>query len=530
MSQTENRLKNAPGDVKRIAHRSKRGFFQIVFGRTMVIVLLLAVQVLILFELMASFAEYIPYYLGSAAAVTAFMLIFVLNTRSNPAIKLTWVIVIALLPVFGALLYLYIRNDIGHQLEKRLLHATLRESAVHIDDRSELMDRLRREDKDLYNLASYTEQTCGCPIYENTSVEYFAQGEEKFEEMLRQLEQAKEFIFLEYFIVQEGYMWQSILDVLKRKAAEGVEVRVMYDGTCALTLLPYGYPKQLEKMGIRCKMFSPIRPFVSTHYNNRDHRKILIVDGVTAFTGGINIADRYINREQVYGHWKDTAVMLKGEAVRSLTLMFLQMWNATERKRDYAPYLKKEMPRVEAEGCVLPYGDSPLDNENVGEMVYLHMLNQAKDYVYIMTPYLILDNEMVTALRFAARRGVDVRIVLPHIPDKKYAFLLAKSHYAELIGAGVRIYEYTPGFVHAKVFLSDDYHAVVGTINLDYRSLYLHFECAAYLYRVKALREIRRDFFETMAVSQEITAEDVKKQGFFTRLGGMLLKAAAPLM
>ena len=304
----------------------------------------------------------------------------------------------------------------------------------------------------------------------------------------------------------------------------------MYDGTCALALLPYGYPKQLEKMGIRCKMFSPIRPMVSTHYNNRDHRKILVIDGVTGFTGGINIADRYINREQVYGHWKDTAVMLQGEAVHSLTLMFLQMWNSTERKRDYAPYLKAEMSHVEAEGYVLPYGDSPLDNENIGEMVYLHMLNQAKDYVYIMTPYLILDNEMVTALRFAARRGVDVRLVLPHIPDKKYAFLLAKSHYAELIEAGVRIYEYTPGFVHAKVFLSDDYHAVVGTINLDYRSLYLHFECAAYLYRVKALREIRRDFFETMAVSQEITMKDVKQQGFFTRLGAMLLKAAAPLM
>lgn len=525
-----NRLKNAPDEVRRIARKGKRGIFRVIFGRTMVITVLLLVQIVLLFKLMASFAEYIPYYFGSTAVFTAIMLIIVLNSRSNPSIKLTWCIVIAVLPVFGAPLYLYIRNDIGHQLEKRLLNSTLKESAVYIDDQRALMERLREEDRDLYRLACYTEQSCGCPIYENTTVRYFPQGSDKFDELLRQLESAREFIFLEYFIVQEGYMWRRILEILKRKAAEGVEVRVMYDGTCAYGQLPYGYPKQLEKLGIRCKMFSPIRPMVSTYYNNRDHRKILVVDGVTAFTGGVNIADRYIDRERVYGHWKDTAIMVQGDAARSFTLMFLQMWNATERQRDYAPYLKPSRHQPDAAGYVLPYGDSPLDGENVGEMVYLNILHQAKDYVYIMTPYLILDNEMVTALRFAAKRGVDVRLILPHIPDKKYAFLLAKTHYAELIEAGVRIYEYTPGFVHAKVFLADDREAVVGTINLDYRSLYLHFECAAYLYRVPALGDIRRDFFETMALSQEITMAEVKKQGLFTRLGGMLLKAAAPLM
>lgn len=528
------RLKNAPDEVrqgaKRIARKGKRGVFRVIFGRTMVITVLLLAQIVLLILFTARFAEYIPYYFGSTTVFAVIMLLIVLNSGSNPSIKLTWCILIAVLPVFGAPLYLYIHNDIGHHLEQRLIQRTLQESAACVDDQRELMERLRREDKALYNLASYTEQLALCPIYENTAVRYFPTGEDKFGEMLRQLESAKEFIFLEYFIVQEGYMWRRILEILKRKAAEGVEVRVMYDGTCAYGQLPYGYPKKLEKLGIRCKMFSPIRPMVSTSYNNRDHRKILVVDGVTAFTGGVNIADRYIGREEVYGHWKDAAIMVQGDAARSFTLMFLQMWNATERQRDYAPYLKAAPPQPQAEGYVLPYGDSPFDSENVGEMVYLDILNRAKDYVYIMTPYLILDNEMVTALCFAAKRGVDVRIILPHIPDKKYAFLLAKTHYAKLIGAGVRIYEYTPGFVHAKVFLADDREAVVGTINLDYRSLYLHFECAAYLYRLPALGDIRRDFFRTMALSQEITMAEVKQQSLLTRLGGALLKTVAPLM
>ena len=305
----------------------------------------------------------------------------------------------------------------------------------------------------------------------------------------------------------------------------------MYDGTCAINLLPYGYPKELEKLGIRCKMFSPLHPLVSTHYNNRDHRKILVIDGHTAFTGGVNLADEYINRKERFGHWKDTAVMLKGEAVRSFTLMFLQMWNATEKECVYEPYLNVPVPLpISAPGYVIPYGDNPMDDDKVGEMVYLDILNRAVDYVYIMTPYLILDNEMITGLCFAAQRGVDVRIILPHIPDKRYAFVLAKSHYRELIRTGVKIYEYTPGFVHAKVFVSDDRRAVVGTINLDYRSLYLHFECAAYMEDVPAVGDILRDFRSTEEQCQRITMQDVNRQKLITRLAGAVLKVIAPLM
>ena len=341
---------------------------------------------------------------------------------------------------------------------------------------------------------------------------------------------AKKFIFLEYFIVEEGEMWDSVVDILARKVRQGVDVRVLYDGTCSLVRLPYSYPKKLRQLGIRCKVFAPIRPFISTTYNNRDHRKILVIDGRVGFTGGVNLADEYINRREKFGHWKDAAVMLRGDAVRSLTLMFLRQWNAGEKERIYEPYLTGADPQPGAGGYIIPYGDSPLDDERTGKMVYLDIINTARDYVYIMTPYLILDNEMISALTFAARRGVDVRMILPGIPDKRYAAILAKSHYKQLVNAGVKVYEYTPGFVHSKVFVSDDTKAVVGTINLDYRSLYLHFECAAYLYKTPVTGDVLRDFEETFPKCRLITPQAVQEQKLSTRLLGSILKLAAPLM
>lgn len=515
----------------RIIEGGKRGVFQVIFGRTMIIVVLLLAQFFFLFQWMFRMASYAPYLSGGVTIITGVMMLWILNTRDNPMIKLTWCIVIAALPIFGALLYLFVRFDIGHRWEQKVIQATIDESRVHLPDQTRMLEQIRREDKELHNLAVYLRRYSGSCIWPNTQVEYFPSGEAKWKAMLEQLEQAKGFIFLEYFIVGQGRMWSSVLEILARKAREGVDVRLMYDGTCAVTLLPYDYPKQMEKLGIKCKMFSPIRPLVSTYYNNRDHRKILVIDGHTAFTGGINIADEYINVKRLHGHWKDTAIMLKGEAVRDFTMMFLQMWNAEERVHDYTPYWINAVPAdIEQEGYVIPYGDSPLDDENVGEMVYMDMLNQAKDYVYIMTPYLILDNEMSQTLRFAAKRGVEVRLILPHIPDKKYAFVLAKSHYKELLEAGVHIYEYTPGFVHAKVVVSDDTKAVVGTINLDYRSLYLHFECAAYLYKVPAIKDILKDFADTLERCQEITMEMVKKEKKLTVLAGKLMKLVAPLM
>ena len=298
-----------------------------------------------------------------------------------------------------------------------------------------------------------------------------------------------------------------------------------------MTHLPYGYPATLSKSGIKCRMFSPLRPFVSTHYNNRDHRKFMIIDGAVGFTGGVNLADEDINIKQKLGHWKDAGIMVSGDAVSSFTLSFLQMWRIGPGKEDYEKYLTSgQTTEKDTLGYIIPYADSPLDNEKVGETVYLDIINTAFDYVYIMTPYLILDNEMVSALSNAAKRGVDVRIILPSVPDHKIAFAIAKSHYPELVSAGVKIYEYTPGFVHSKVFLSDDVKAVVGTINLDYRSLYLHFENAVYMHATKAVLQIKNDFDETFKGCKLIALADVKRQGFLSHLKNGFLRLLAPLM
>ena len=514
---------------QKLLRQSKRGLFHVIFSRTVIIILLLLMNCFLLFSLLFELFEGITLVFGGMVVATGVMLIIILNTDDDPAFKLSWSIVVAVLPLFGIVLYLFVRFDLGSRLHKRMLEKSIQSSMPYIPDSAEMLQKLQQENPDAAGIARYLQQYGNAPLYANTDVRYFPLGEDKFKEMLIQLEQAEHFIFLEYFIVCQGTMWGQILEILSRKAKEGVQVRVLYDGMNAVTNLPYNYPKQLEKLGIRCKMFSPVRPFVSTHYNNRDHRKILVIDGHTAFTGGINLQDRYINQEEVYGHWKDTAIMVQGEAARGFTLMFLQMWNANEWEHHYEPYLQS-IPAASAPGYVIPYGEDPTGQERVAKTVYLSILNQAKKYVYIMTPYLILDGEMSNALQFAAKRGVDVRLILPHIPDKRTAFALAKSHYQELIGAGVKIYEYTPGFVHAKVFLSDDICGVVGSINLDYRSLYLHYECAAYLYKVPALADIKADFADTMAKSQLVTAEAVKNQSLLSRLLAALLKVVAPLM
>lgn len=310
----------------------------------------------------------------------------------------------------------------------------------------------------------------------------------------------------------------------------------MYDGTCMMSLLPRKYPKEMEELGISCKVFSPMKPFLTTHQNNRDHRKILVIDGQVAFTGGINLADEYINKRERFGHWKDTAIMVSGRAVDSFTLMFLQMWNIDNPEgEDYGRYVAcRQLPRDDKElrlgGYVAPYGDSPFDNEEVGKKVYLDILNRADDYVHIMTPYLILDEEMMNALIFSAQRGIDVKIIVPHIPDKKYAYYLGRTYFKQLIKGGVKIYEYTPGFVHAKVFTSDDEKAVVGTINLDFRSLFLHFECGAYIWKNAVVGDIEKDFGETLGKCRRITLKDCEEYNPVCKFFGMVLRLVAPLM
>ncbi len=511
--------------------KSRSGVTRIIFGRTGVIVSLLIAQIIALFTIFRFLESLVPFAVTTLLAFSLFMVIYVINADHNTSVKLSWIVLIMVLPGFGGLLYIFIQTDIGHRTIKRRFRVIVKETQKQFTKQEDTMEKLERENKGLYNLGIYTEKAGGFPIYENTSTKYFSQGETAFKELLVQLKKAEKFIFMEHFIVDEGYMLGQILKILADKVQEGVEVRFMYDGTCEFALLPRNYSKKLREIGIQSKVFAPIRPLLSTHYNYRDHRKIIVIDGKVAFTGGMNLADEYINKIEVYGHWKDTAIMLQGKSVESFTLMFLQMWNTNE---DYRIYLNDlyESPVLETEekGYVLPFGDSPLDNDKVGQMIYMDILNRAEDYVYIMTPYLILDGEMLTSLQFAARRGIDVRIIMPHIPDKKFVFAQSRSHYRELMKWGVKIYEYIPGFMHAKVFLSDDKKAVVGTINLDYRSLYHHFECGNYMEEVAAIAEIKEDFEKTLEECQRVTLDHIKEYNVFMTISGKILKLIAPLM
>lgn len=512
-----------------------RRLLRIIFGRTTFAVISLTIQILIFIAGYRFLSHYIAFFYGGFSLLSAFVIIYILNKEENPSFKLAWMIPIAAVPIFGTLFYLFVELQIvGKLMDKRLRH-NVDHSEQYLVQNTRVMECLSKISRQNVNLANYIKNSGHCPAYMNTHARYFSVGEIMFEEMKKELEAARRFIFMEFFIVERGEMWNAILEILERKVKEGVEVRFMYDGMCSLSLLPYSYPKELQAKGIKAKMFSPIKPALTTYQNNRDHRKILVIDGHTAFTGGINLADEYINRKVRFGHWKDTGIMLKGDAVTSFTMMFLQMWNISEKEtEDYGRYLRDPeyyYPlELDMEGFVIPYGDSPLDQETIGEQVYLDIINTARYYVHIMTPYLILDYELVQALTYAAKRGVETIIIMPRIPDKKYAFYLAKSYYEELIRAGVQIYHYIPGFIHAKVFSSDGIKAVVGTINLDFRSLYLHFECAVYLYRNEVVDDIERDFQNTLSESSQVTLEDCRNYPWYEKVAGRALRIFAPLM
>lgn len=531
-NQLMNMIENNP-----TVQKGKRGLSKILFSRTAMIVFFLLIQIAFLVGGYYWLSSKWYFVNGALTILSTLEVIFLVNRRDNPAFKLVWMFVILAFPIFGTLLYLFVEMQFGTKWLNARLQKLHQYSKKYWKQDPDVMKNLEEQDRQMGRLAKYMNKYGSYPVYQNSSVKYFASGEEKFHELVNQLRKAEKFIFLEYFIVGKGYMWDTILEVLKAKVKEGVEVRFMYDGMNSLLRLPYQYPKQMEEYGIQCHVFAPIRPALSTEQNNRDHRKIVVIDGKVAFTGGINLADEYINQKPRFGHWKDTAVMIKGEAVRSFTLMFLEMWNVNPKKvnrplEEFDKYLnivQEKMPE-EGDGFVMPYGDSPLDHEIVGEQVYMDILYTAKDYVHIMTPYLILGSEMIMALTYAAKRGVDVKIIMPHVPDKWYAFVLAKTYYNELLEAGVKIYEYTPGFVHAKVFTSDDEKAVVGTINLDFRSLYLHFECAAMMYQNKEIARIEEDFQNTLKKCQEIMPSDYKRQPLFNRIAGRVLRIMAPLM
>ena len=520
-------------DGLRLLKKGQKGIVHAIFSRFGLVLVLLLLQVGLLFSIFRWFGNLLPHYFGGSVVVTAAMVVYLLNSKMDNSAKITWMVVVAILPVVGVPLFFYVKSNAGHNLlRKRLmeLENTLR---PQLPQNREVVERLRRAEPGAASLAKYLYGPGGgFPVYENTAMTYFPSGEAKFAELLRQLDTAEKYIFVEYFIIDEGLFWGRVLEILARKAAEGVDVRVMYDGTCEFSTLPRDYPKRLEALGIQCKVFSPVTPFVSTHYNYRDHRKILVIDGQVGFTGGVNLADEYINHIEKYGLLKDSALMLEGEGVRSMTALFLQMW-CILCQPEFEQFLSDPIPAAaNAKGFVVPYGDCPLDGERVGEMVYMDMLNRARKYVHIITPYLILDGELETALRFAAERGVDVHLILPGKPDKWFVYALAKTHYKALLSSGVKISEWQPGFTHAKIVIADGVEAVAGTINLDYRSLYHHFENAVWMRGTDCIANMEADFQDTLTRCRRVeqTRESIWQGKKLLHLAGILLKFIAPLV
>lgn len=537
---------NSLSDIRemRLLKRGKKRLIKLVYGRTFIMSALIILQILFVVALVDTLNRYGPYMYMFSMAVTVISVLHIFNSDSDPSVKLSWLLFVAVGSPFGALFYVYVRSDVGHRRLKKQISRILKYTSQAQPDMSLTMKAIEDCRPERSAFAHYMNDTCGYHPYPVTNLKYYPLGDDFLPDFLEDLSSARHFIFLEYFIVSEGQMWGKILYILSQKVKEGVEVRLMYDGTNEFTNLPHNYPAMLEKLGIACRIFDPVRPFVSTEYNYRDHRKIAVIDGKTAYTGGLNLADEYINATHPYGHWKDVAIRSYGDGVATFTRLFLESWNYQANKpmpeenryiEASALYglLGTEGDRIVEDGFVIPYADNPLDGERMGEQVYLDILQTASDYVYIMTPYLILDETMVNALTYAAKRGIDVRIILPHIPDKRYAFALAKTHYRELLEAGVKIYEYTPGFVHAKVFVSDGRRATVGSINLDYRSLYHHFEVGLYVDGNRVIGDILEDFQKTLDKCQQISLEDTRAGGFrnrFDRALGAVFKLLAPML
>ena len=513
-------------------------------SRVVIVFLLIAVQLFLIFWSAIVLARYYYVYSVTNSLLTVVFLLYLMRSSHNGPYKLAWLAIAYAFPFFGVMLYLIFGgNRISGRRRKKMgfMNTVLDNSTALIEadpgehgEAADAQTRLEAENEEAARQTRYIRAASFTPVWDNCETRYFESGEEMFPVLLEELKKAEHYIFLEYFIIGDGEMWEAVHQILLDKVKKGLDVRVIYDDVgCAVSVNRH-FDKQLCAEGIDCRIFQRFVPFLTARQNNRDHRKICVIDGVASFTGGINLSDEYINTVTRFGYWKDTAVMIRGRASWSFTAMFLTMWDyLCGSKKDGAENYAEYLPAPDAyrdirgSGFVQPYTDTPMDGEAVGENVYLGLIQQAKKYVWITTPYLIIDEIMERALLTAVRCGVDVRIVTPGIPDKKLINETTKNCYPRLIEVGVKIYEYTPGFVHAKGFLCDDTYAAVGSVNLDYRSLYLHFECGAWMYKTDCIPDIKRDFESMFAESRLLETPD--KVSAVRRLSRGILNLIAPL-
>ena len=499
-------------------------FLRILFSKWSISAVLLLAQVAAVALVIAFLNEYFYVFQIVSWVIGVAVVLLVVNRRESPEYKIPWLFLVLVLPIFGVLFYLMFSHTRVCKKHQKLYLEAYEALAPYIENQAQDEEVYAAMGDRYEGLARYLKSASGLGGSTHNDIKYYPVGELMWEDMLEALRGAKKFILMEYFIIDPGTMWESIHQILVEKAKEGVEVHLVYDDVGTVTMLPSGYYKTLRKEGIDAHKFNPFTPIVSGIYNNRDHRKIMVVDGEVGFTGGINLGDEYINQNDRLGHWKDTGLRVKGSAVNTLAaLFFINYLPASGKALDYAKYMNPNPATFDQEGVIVPFGDGPrpLYEEQVGEANYINILSKANKYFYITTPYLIIDHRFTQALKEAALRGVDVRIVTPHIPDKKAVFCITRGSYAALRQAGVKIYEYTPGFVHAKMCICDDVVAFVGTINMDFRSLTHHFECGALLYGHPCLTDIKADFESIFAASQYI--DDSFKLSFGAKLINVLL-------
>ncbi|MDL2236710.1 cardiolipin synthase [Christensenellaceae bacterium OttesenSCG-928-K19] len=508
-------------------------FFSYLASRMFVFFALIALQVWVIVVLLSEVEAYSEWIQLALQIGSIFLVIWIVSKKQNPSYKIAWIILVLALPVFGMTMYFFFSQRKLNPKERRMALGLYEKThkTLMTDEKTKMT--LQSMEPCARGQSNYISKASIYPPYENTSTKYYPMGEDFFEDLLVELKKAEHFIYMEYFIIREGRMWNSILHILEQKAVQGLDVRLMYDDIGCMHTLPAGYKKRMEAKGIKCVVFNPLRPILNSMFNNRDHRKITVIDGCTGFCGGANLSDEYINEKKRFGVWKDASIMLKGEGVWSLLMMFLHLWAFSEREEidfdSYTPY--KQYDRTElSDGLVQPFSDMPLDDICLSEGIIANMISRAQKYLYINTPYLILGNELSMLLENAAMSGVDVRITVPHIPDKKLVFLITKAHYAPLIKAGVKIYEYTPGFIHSKTILCDDTTGMVSTVNLDFRSLYLHFECGVWLHNASCLAHMKQDYLDTVEVSREIGFADTQNVRWYQRFMQAILRIIGPMM
>ena len=506
---------------------------KILFSKTILVVFAFLIQAVIFFTTLKYFYDYFIVFQTISIIISLIVFLYLVNKKECIEFKLPWLLVLVSFPYFGMILYLMLYNPkFSRKTEKKLKEFKLKKKfSVKYQDNEK--EKIKEIIKDNLQIETYLNNISYTRGYLNTKTTYLNSGEMFLKDLLIELKQAKEFIFMEYFIIKPGMMWDSIHEILLSKVKENVDVRIIYDDIGSLGYVESDFYKKLQKEGIKCYKFNPFYPILSGIYNNRDHRKITIIDGNIAYTGGINIGDEYINLKSPYGHWKDSAIKLNGPAVSNLTTMFLEVYNSISKKEeDIEKYIKinlEENINIDY-GFVHPFGDGPkpIYQEQISENNFINMINNAKKYVYITTPYLIIDYNLTTALRSAALKGIDVRIITPHIPDKKIIFNLTRSNYKYLLEAGVKIYEYTPGFIHQKSLVVDNRLAFVGTVNLDYRSLVHHYECGVVLFNTDSIKDIYNDIKNIIEVSQEITLSNFKMKKI-DKLISIILSIFSPL-